>query len=430
MDGIKVKLPELHSGQITIIENAGKHNVVCCGRRFGKTTLMVAIAGTDAASGAHVGLFTPEYKQLAEPWEMLKDALKDMTIRSSKNDGVIRLKGGGVIDFWTLNDNELAGRGREYDVVCIDEAAYTKAKDMQMINIWEKGIKPTLLTTDGESWLFSTPNGIDQDNFFFRAWHDPDWKFIQHHAPTANNPYVSPALLEEERLNAHPLVWKQEFLADFVSWDNDTFFKLHYFMDDNKMPVDYPNKCDLVFAVMDCAVKAGTENDATAIVYFAYNQLYGTPLTILDYELHSIEAASLEYLGPDVLKKCQRLAEECGARLGTIGCFVEDAAGGSILLQWAKARGWMFRAIDSVLMSKGKDERAMIAGGPAHLGQCKFSHYAHDKLVQWKGRTMNHLLHQILTFRVGDKDAAKRADDALDCFTYGIANALTEHKAL
>jgi len=43
---------------------------------------------------------------------------------------------------------------------------------------------------------------------------------------------------------------------------------------------------------------------------------------------------------------------------------------------------------------------------------------------------MNHLLHQITTFRIGDKDAARRADDALDCFTYGVAIALTEHRAL
>jgi hypothetical protein len=86
---------------------------------------------------------------------------------------------------------------------------------------------------------------------------------------------------------------------------------------------------------MDCAVKSGTANDATAILYCSISQFHGHPLIWLDYEMHSIEAASLEYLAPRVLKRCEELAAQCNARNGSLGLLVEDAAGGQVLIQQA-----------------------------------------------------------------------------------------------
>jgi len=422
-----ILIPKLHSGQQEIWDNRSQFNIVCCGRRFGKTKLMVAISASASTKGLKTGLFTPEHKQLAEPYSELEEILNPIIKRSSKTAGEIRLKTRGLLDFWAVNDNELAGRGREYHVGSMDEAAF--GKDKQLLEIWRRSIKPTLLTTRGSFWLFSTPNGINQDNFFYQAWHDPELGFKQFHAPTANNPYVPLDELEKERLTAHPLVWKQEFLAEFVSWDSATFFKLDYFLD-NGLPVGYPTKCDAVFAVLDCAAKSGTNNDATGVVYFAVSLFHGFALTILDYEMHSIDAAMLEFLAPVVLEKCESLAKECNARNGSMGAMVEDAAGGIVLLQQARAKGWDMRAIPSALMAKGKDERAMIAGGPAYQGLCKLSRHAFDKTVEWKGRTQNHLIHQLTTFRIGDKEAYRRADDLLDCVTYGIALTLSDQRAL
>lgn len=423
----EILIPKLHAGQQNIWENRAQLNIVCCGRRFGKTKLMVAIGASSSIQGRKAGLFTPEHKQLAEPYSELEEILNPVVKRKSKTAGEIRLKTKGLIDFWAVNDNDLAGRGREYHVGCMDEAAF--GKDKQLLDIWRKSIKPALLTTRGSFWLFSTPNGINQDNFFYQAWHDPELGFKQFHAPTSNNPYVPLDELEKERQSAHPLVWKQEFLAEFVSWDSATFFKLDYFLD-NGLPVGYPTKCDAVFAVLDCAAKSGTNNDATGIIYFAVSLYHEHPLTILDYEMHSIDAAMLEFLAPKVLEKCETFAKECNARNGSMGAMVEDAAGGIVLLQQAKAKGWDMRAIPSALMAKGKDERAMIAGGPAYQGLCKLSRHAFDKTVEWKGRTQNHLIYQLTTFRIGDKEAYRRADDLLDCVTYGIALTLSDQRAL
>ena len=69
----------------------------------------------------------------------------------------------------------------------------------------------------------------------------------------------------------------------------------------------------------------------------------------------------------------------------------------------------------------GKDERAISVSGHFHQGKVKMSEYAYDKTVAFKNVQRNHLLTQVTSFRIGDKDAYKRSDDLLDCFTYGIA---------
>lgn len=423
----QIILPTLHQGQIDIFNERAQLNVVCCGRRFGKTKLMVALTGNEAAMGRKAGLFTPEHKQLQEPYDELRDMLEPIIKIKNKTEGRIRTINGGHLDFWATTDNPLAGRGREYHIGCMDEAAFSK--DGQMLDIWKRAMKPTLLTTKGRFWLFSTPNGVEPDNFFYQAWHDPDLGFKQHYAPTSKNPYVPPDELEKERLTVHPLVWKQEFLAEFVSWDSATFFKLDYFLDENKEPVGYPDKCDGVFAVLDCSVKSGSDNDGTAVLYCAVNMFHGIPLVWLDWDLYQIEAASLEFLAPKVLARCEELAKQCQARNGSLGMLVEDAAGGSVLIQQGKAKGWPIKAIDSKLLMKGKDERAMIAGGPAFQGKAKISRHAFDKVVEFKGRTQNHLIHQLTSFRVGDKEAYRRSDDALDVAVYSIIMACSDQKS-
>ena len=424
---VHFKLPRFHAGQAVIYRDRTRLNAVRCGRRWGKTKTLISIACDRALKARKVGVFTPEHKQLLEPYDKILEITSPIKERASRNEGTIRLDQGGLIDFWPLNDNVLAGRGREYDCVLLDEVAFTK--NGQMMDIWQKSIKPTLLTTRGEAWAFSTPNGIDPDNFFYRICREADLGFKEFHAPTSTNPYVPVDELEKERKTAHPLVWQQEFLAEFVNWGSETFFSIDYLLR-NGQPVAYPTKCDGVFAIVDSAVKSGSANDGTGITYFAVSQYDGEKLVILDWELHSIDAAMLEFLAPRVLERCEALAKECGARNGSLGLLVEDAAGGSVLIQQAVPRGWPITALESKLTMKGKDERAMLAGGPAYRGDVAISRYAFDKVQEWKGRTLNHFTHQVTTFRIGDKEAYKRADDLLDCFCYGVIVACADARTL
>jgi len=58
-----------------------------------------------------------------------------------------------------------------------------------------------------------------------------------------------------------------------------------------------------------------------------------------------------------------------------------------------------------------------------HRGEVKYTEHAFNKTTVYKQKSRNHLLDQIESFRVGDKDSG-REDDLLDTFCYGIAVAL------
>jgi len=51
----------------------------------------------------------------------------------------------------------------------------------------------------------------------------------------------------------------------------------------------------------------------------------------------------------------------------------------------------------------------------------KITDYAFDKTMTFKNASRNHFLTQVTGFRIGDKDAYKRADDLLDAFVYSLA---------
>ena len=420
-DTRRVKLPVLHSGQHALFLQQQRLNAVRCGRRWGKTRFLEWLAARGAGNGQSVGIFAPEHKQLAEPWDHLRDMLDPIIKSANRNDGTIKLMSGGKIDFWTLNDNELAGRGREYNLVLIDEAGFTKSPQMKD-EIWFKSIKPTMLTTRGVSWVFSTPNGLDPDNFFYAACQEPDLGFSSFHAPTSTNPYVPLDELERERERNHPMVFQQEFLAEFVDWSNIALFGADKLLVEG-LPVQYPTNCDAVYAVLDTAVKGGKQHDGTAVVFFALNE-FGIPLTILDWDVVQIDGGLLEHWIPSVFSRLEELARGCGARYGSAGVFAEDTATGSILLQQAANRGWAMRPIDSKLVQAGKDERAVSVSGYYHQEKLKISEYAFNKTIAFKGSTRNHLLTQLASFRLGDPDAHKRSDDLLDATVYGIALGL------
>jgi hypothetical protein len=375
------------------------------------------MGGDAAAKGRKVGLFTPEHKQLLEPYDELLDILQPIKRRASKNEGTIRTKTGGIVDFWQLDDNELAGRGREYDLVMIDEAAFTK--NGQMSKIWEKSIKPTLLTRRGSVWVFSTPNGVDPENFVYQVCNDEKMGFAQVHAPTSSNPYVPPDELEKERLNNHPLVWQQEFEAKFVDWSGVAFFELEKLTVDGK-GVPLPLHCDGVFAIIDSAMKDGSGNDGTAVVYFALSKHHSHPLVILDWDIVQINSDLLVTWLPNVFKQLEYYAQVTKARGGSLGAFIEDKASGITLNQHSARVGWPAEPINGDITGIGKDGRAVACSGSVYRGEVKFSANALDKVVEYKGQTKNHLVSQVVGYRIGDKDAHKRADDLADGFMYGV----------
>lgn len=438
-------LPTLHEGQLKVWADSwdARLNAVRCGRRWGKTFMLVSAAvsyatakfkrpGTDVELGGRVGIFTAEYRQYQEIYDKLVEVLQPLIKSSSRSEKRILLKNGGKIDFWVTNDNKLAGRGREYEVVLIDEAAFTKSPEM-LSEIWPKSIKPTLLTTKGRAYVFSTPDGVDEDNFFYAICNNKSLGFIEHHAPTSSNPHVPREELELEEKNSDPRVFRQEYLAQFVDWSAASLFDVRKWFEGESQdqPVDYPENCEAVFAVLDTAVKGGTEHDGTAVVFYAVDTRPGRQrLTILDWDVVQINGALLETWMPSVFERLNELSGQCVAVNGSLGVFIEDASMGSILLQKGESLGWPVNKIESALTSKGKDERAIMASGYHYRGLAKISRYAYEKTAVFKGETANHLHKQVSRFHLADKNAHKRADDLLDDYTYGLIIAFGSGDAI
>lgn len=441
-----VVIPTLHPMQAALFRLKGKRKAARCGRRWGKNVFGESLAVSDACKGRLVGWFAPEHKRLAESYNVIAETIESVKKRSSKTEGMIETIRGGKVEFWSLED-ENAGRSRKYHRIIVDEAGFTKPKALET---WQRSIEPTLLDYDGSAILMSNTNGIDPENLMWQVCNEKRHGFVDFHAPTTSNPLLplrkAGETLEAWRRrrqnyfdelikNTPPLVYQQEYLAEFVDWSGAAFFAREHLLVDGK-PVEPPPRCETIFAVIDTATKTGKEHDGTAVVYFAVVRNHvravsaegtvGPPyhLVILDWDVAQIEGALLETWLPTVFEHLEHLSRLHKARMGSSGALIEDKASGMVLIQQARRRGWPAQAIDSKLTKLGKDERAISVSGYVYRGMVKIARLAYDKTTTYKETSRNHLLGQVVNFRIGDKDAAKRADDLADCFCYGIAIAL------
>ncbi|MGT3245448.1 terminase, partial [Yersinia enterocolitica] len=110
---IEIYLPKPHEGQIEAWNAATKErfHAVCCGRRWGKTVMLVNIATSYATRrfpvpvtgemiAGRVGIFTAQYRQYQEIWDEISAVLHPLIASQSKNEKRIILRNGGRIDFW------------------------------------------------------------------------------------------------------------------------------------------------------------------------------------------------------------------------------------------------------------------------------------------------------------------------------------------
>jgi hypothetical protein len=205
----KIQINNEHSGQLKVLSEAKRFNVLDCGRRWGKSALAVNLLCEPALDGYPVAYFAPFYKLLEGTYKELYSVLNTVTSKKHENQ-FIELVTGGSIEFWSL-ENPLAGRSRKYKVAIIDEAAFNR----NLWQSWTEAIRPTLTDLKGSAWFMSTPKG---KNDFYKLWmrgqtNEPDWMSWQ--MPTITNPFIDPSEIEAARRDLPELAFKQEYLAEF-----------------------------------------------------------------------------------------------------------------------------------------------------------------------------------------------------------------------
>lgn len=213
---VRLTLPRLHAEQQRIRDRHLRYSVVRAGRRFGKTALGLDLLIDDALlTGKPVAWFAPAYRYVTEVWNEAKRSLAPLITHSNKTELRMELVTGGTLEFWTLDGPDPA-RGRKYRRVIVDEAAMVR----DLKTRWEQAIRPTLTDLRGDAFFFSTPKG--RGNFFAELCGRGNERqrllqgWQEFHAPTASNPFIPPDEIEAARSELPDLVFRQEYLAEFV----------------------------------------------------------------------------------------------------------------------------------------------------------------------------------------------------------------------
>jgi hypothetical protein len=412
-----IRLPSgrLHAGEIEaiLVAQENRFSAWKCGRRFGKTLTLIALAIDYVLLGQSVGYFAPAYKLSSPTFKAIKHALAPLIASVNASDGLIEAIGGGSVEVWTLQ-HPYAGRSRRYNLVQIDECAF--ASD-DLVEVYQAAIAPTLLDFMGSAILASTPHGVSPTNFFYMACTQEEFGFLAgiYHAPSIKNPFLPAQELERLRQVHHPLIFRQEFEAEFVDLSGFGLFLVDRMLQPNGQPWETPKGLDYVFATIDSGVKGGIAHDASAVVYFGRDRREQR-LYILDWEAVELGATSLERWFVDVAAKLRSYRQIARITNFVGPIFVEPVGLGELLI--AKFPGDA-RAIDTAFVHRGKDLRALGAEPMINGGSVRMTRTAHERVSVLKGQRLNHLTSQLGSFRVGDKDAAKRQDDLLDCMSYG-----------
>lgn len=280
----------LTPSQNVVAADRHRFRVVCCGRRWGKTTLAAEeIKGRGLYTQANIAYVAPTYAQARDIiWEILKKELKPITtsinesrleikIRNLKNgESMITLRGWESIE---------SLRGQSFDMIVIDEVAMMR----NFWSAWQEVIRPTLTDRKGEVMFISTPKGF---NSFYELYNmelkDKDYKSF--HYTTYDNPHLSKEEIDKSRAELTETRFQQEYMADFKKVEGlvyKEFDRTRHLYENLPEDSHYEFLAGVDFGFTNpCAVVHVKKNSNG--VYFIDNEWYQTGRTesqIADYVL-------------------------------------------------------------------------------------------------------------------------------------------------
>jgi PBSX family phage terminase large subunit len=200
----------LHDTQKIVAKDLHRFRVLCCGRRWGKTTLAIdQMKARLTIPNSRVCYIAPTYQQARDiAWEQLRNDLQQAGKANEArleielvNGSKISLKGWEAIE--TL-------RGQRFDMIVLDEVAMMRNFWLN----WQEVIRPTLTDTKGEALFISTPKGFNHfyDLFGYQS-KDEDYKSF--HFTTYDNPHIPREEVDKAKLELTEDRFAQEYMADF-----------------------------------------------------------------------------------------------------------------------------------------------------------------------------------------------------------------------
>jgi len=198
--------------QELVFNSKTKLNTVPSTRRSGKTTGIKYYSVLNAASGEQIAIVYPTYDECKEIFLSIQNAVVDLAAINGIDKGalIIRLRTGGTIRFFSYEAFSRI-RGKKFHKVYCDEFQECKIEEGQFF----AALLPTLADFRGQAFFFGTPKKNTLIHTFSLK-KEPEWRHFQMQA--VNNPFISPEEIELQRKILPPMVFAQEWLAEFVDF--------------------------------------------------------------------------------------------------------------------------------------------------------------------------------------------------------------------
>jgi len=212
-DAPSVDLPSLHSGQRYVYDRQRRHNVLVCGRRFGKSIMGTVLASLALGHRRRFGWFAPTYKYLEPQFEEICtyfDNKPGFKVNRSANRIYLTSDRRISIDFWSCEKPD-PGRGYKYHGLVIDEAGIIRDLKPK----WEQSIRATLSDYRGGAWFLGTPKGAS--GYFMQLFakgqsldnEDREWASFRR--GTIHNPFIDPREIAAAKRELPPDIFEQEY---------------------------------------------------------------------------------------------------------------------------------------------------------------------------------------------------------------------------
>jgi len=233
-------------------------------RRQGKTYIANIIGQlVSLVPGSHILIMSPNYALSQISFDLQRQLIKHFDLEVAKDnakDKVIELTNGSTIRMGSINQVDSCV-GRSYDLIIFDEAALADGKEA-----FNVALRPTLDKDNSKALFISTPRGKSNwfAEFFNRGFTDefPEWASIR--ATYKDNPRMSESDVSEARKSMSEAEFKQEYEADFNTYEGQIWNFNHETCIENLEEFDV-SKMD-IFAGLDVGYR-----DPTAFCVLAYD---------------------------------------------------------------------------------------------------------------------------------------------------------------
>jgi hypothetical protein len=217
---LEIEMPKLYPKQKeiarSIIKGKNLITTIAAGRQGGKSYLTSTIAMYYGVKYSYkVWYVLPSESQCKEVYNLVNNAIGSLPNVKKKNSSnghhFFEFIGGGNIHFKSAG-SEHSLRGASVDILVLDECAFADRR------IFEEIIFPTLTAKGKKVILVSSPKG---KNWFYEYYlkgldtvANPDYKSF--HFTSRDNPKAKQAIIDIAKNNMPDLVFRQEYLAEFV----------------------------------------------------------------------------------------------------------------------------------------------------------------------------------------------------------------------